>query len=299
MGMGRAAMKTGWIVRVVVLLTFSLAARAAPLDDALVLYQAQKYSEAKAAFEKLVAAEPKNAAACYYLGMTLRQPGGVAALQVALPWLQKAAELAPDNADYVADYGGTALQVAAANRSFLTAVRGRDAMEKALRLDPSDLDARQGLFEFYTQAPWPLGSAPRAAVHLAEIAKVDPGRAMALNARLKADARDYAAAFRLCAELLERDPVNFAALYEFGRTAALSGQKLELGRVRLDQALRLPRPSPASPSAVDIWRQIGAIEEQLGHRTEARLAYEAAIALEPADVEAVAALRRVKEGISR
>jgi predicted Zn-dependent protease len=41
------------------------AALAGPLDDAIALYHAKQYPEARAALEKLTAAEPKNAAACY------------------------------------------------------------------------------------------------------------------------------------------------------------------------------------------------------------------------------------------
>ena len=293
MGGDAGAVSPAPMIRVILLLALPCAAAATPVDDAIGLYRSKKYSEALAALEKIVAGGPADATACHALGMTLRQPGDTAALETALPWLRKAAELAPANADYLADYGGASLQVAAAKRSFLAATRGRDALEKALRLDPDDVDTHEALFEFYTQAPWPLGSAARAAAHLKEIGKADAVRAVALQARLQADEGNYPAAFRLCEGLLAQQPARYHALYEFGRTAALSGQNLERGSRCLREALALPRPSPASPSTAEVWRQIGVIEEKLGHRDQARAAYAALLALEPADAPAATALRRL------
>src|SRR5512140_2750219 len=118
--------------RLLPLFALGVAAVAAPLDDAIVLYQAHKYPDARAAFEKIAAAEPNNAAACYYLGMTLRHRGDATALDDAVPWLQKAVDLEPNNADYLSDFGGTSLQLAAKNNSLSAATHGRTAMEKAL-----------------------------------------------------------------------------------------------------------------------------------------------------------------------
>lgn len=276
------------------LAVFAPVVAAEPLDDAVALYTAGKYAEAKLLLERIALGEPKNAKACYYLGMALRQQPGAAALNSALPWLQKASELEPTNADYLSDFGAALLQLAAARRSWTAAAHGRDAMEKALRLDPSDIDTRHGLFEFYLQAPWPLGSRAKAAAHLAEIAKLDRVRAVALRARLEAEAHHYETAFQLCEEQLAKNSTDYGALYEFGHTSALSGQRLEQGLQFLQQARRLPPPSPAFPSTADIWRQIAIIEEKRGDRSEARAAHEAVLALEPEDDDAIAARQRLK-----
>ena len=270
------------------------AAAAAPLDDAIALYRAKKYPAARAALEAIATAEPANAAACYYLGMTLRHRGDATALDDAVPWLQKAAELEPTNATYLSDFGGTSLQLAAKNNSLTAATRGRAAMEKALELDPTDLDTRQGLFEFYEQAPWPLGSSAKAAEQLAEIRKHDPDRATALSVRMRAEAKDYATAFKICDELLAKNPADYTALYQYGRTASVSGLNLERGLACLQKALTLSPPSPASPSASNVWNRIGVIREKLGRVPEARAAYATALKLDVANRQAATALDRLK-----
>ncbi len=105
---------------------------------------------------------PTTAQECHDRGMALRHGKGDHRLEDALVWLDKAARLAPANASYLADYGGTCLQIADRRRSFGYAVKGRDAMEKSLAMDPSQLDCRDGLMKFYARAPWPLGDADKA-----------------------------------------------------------------------------------------------------------------------------------------
>jgi len=83
-----------------------LAAASTDIDRAIALYNAKEYPAARAALEKITAAEPDNAAACYYLGEVLLLRGDDRALDDAIRWLDKAATLEPTNADYLADFGG-------------------------------------------------------------------------------------------------------------------------------------------------------------------------------------------------
>jgi tetratricopeptide (TPR) repeat protein len=281
-------------LRLLAFLSLAAVAAATQVDDAIALYRAKDYPDARAAFEKIVAAEPTNAAACYYLGMTLRHRGDDKALDDALPWLEKAVTLEPNNADYLSDFGGTSLQLASKNTSYTAATKGRDAMEKALKIDPKDLDTRQGLFEFYEQAPWPLGSSAKAAAQVEEIRKLDPDRAAALSVRMKTDEKDYAGAFKICEGLLAKNPNDYTALYQYGRTSSLCGQNLEHGLACLQKVLTLPPPSPASPTASNVWNRIGVIRERLGQTPEARTAYQTALKLEPTNRQAADALSKLK-----
>ena len=262
--------------------------------DAVALFQARRYPEARAALEKVVAAEPQNAAACHYLGLAWKLRHDNEAYEQALKWLARAVELAPENATYLADFGGTSLQFANRTRSFGAATRGRDAMEKALAMDPENLDAREGLFRFYTEAPWPLSSAGKAAAQLEEIRQRDPERAMGLAVAAKTNAKDYATAFQLCEDALAKNPSNYAALYHYGRTAAACGQNLERALERLKRCLTLSPPGPASPTPSQVWQRIGGIHEQLGQPADARAAYEAALKLDPGNRSAADALARLK-----
>jgi tetratricopeptide (TPR) repeat protein len=264
------------------------------LEAALSLYRAKRYPEARAAFEAIAAAEPENAAACYYLGRTLQRRGDSRALADAVPWLEKAVTLDPHNAEYLADYGGASMQLGDRAGSFSAATRGRDAMEKSLAINPANLDAREGLFQFYARAPWPLGSKAKAAAQLEEIRKLDPIRATALAVLAKANARDYAAAFQLCEEILAANPDDYTALYQYGRTADLSGQNLERGLACLLRCVQLKPPGPASPTQSEAWFRVGTIRERLQQPDEARTAYATALKLDAGNRQARDALAKLK-----
>lgn len=263
------------------------------LGPAVQLYEAHRYPEARDALEKVVAAEPGNAPACHYLGLTWKLRGDTEAFERAVKWLARAVELEPNNATYLADFGGTSLQLAGRSRSVSAATKGRDALEKSLTLDPANIDAREGLYQFYTQAPWPIGSGSKAATHLAEIQHRAPDRATVLLVLAKANAKDFAAAFALCESVLAKDPANYTALYQFGRTAAVSGQNLERGLARLEKCLQLRPPAPASPTHSHAWQRVGNIQEKLNRPAEARASYEAALKLDSGNRQATDALAKL------
>ena len=289
-------MKLRLALRLALLLAFTapLLHASPELDSAVALYREKKFPEARAALEKIAAAEPPSAAACYYLGMTLRLRGDATALDEAVPWLQKAVDLEPNNATYLADFGGTSMQFAQKNSSLSAANKGRDAMEKSLTINPDNLDAREGLWRFYDGAPWPIGSSSKAAKQLEEIRKRDPDRATVLNVIGKANAKDFPAAFKLCDDALAKNPANYVALYQYGRTASVSGQNLERGIACLQQCLALPPPGPASPTHSHASFRIGTLHEQLNHPAEARAAYESALQLDSANKQAADALAKLK-----
>ena len=261
-------------------LTFS-AARAASLSEAIALYDAKKYPEAGAALAKITAAEPKNAAASYYYGMTLRRRGDNTALDDAVPWLAKAAELEPNNATYLADYGGSALQLAGKTRSLSGANRGRDAMIRSLELNPDNLQAREGLMQFYSQAPWIAGGRmEKAYAQAEEIRKRDPIRGLTALITLKSGEKKYADAAELCESALKQNPDNYLALYQIGRLASTTGENLDRGLVTLRRCLELT-PPPNQPGHSGAHFRIGVILEKKGDKPAARVAYEAALKLDP------------------
>ena len=287
-------MRSHALLALVVCSVATFAHAASDLDAAKTLLETKRFPEARAALEKIVATEPKNAAACHLLGLAIKPRNDNAALEEALTWLAKAVELEPANAIYLGDYGGTSLQLASRTTSYAAATKGRDAMEKAVTLKPDYLDAHEGLVQFYQRAPWPIGSSAKANAHLEEIRKRDPDRAAVLSVLLKTNAKEYPAAFKLCDEVLARHPDDYIALYHYGRTAAISGQNLERGLERLNTCLTFDPPTPASPTHSNIWQRIGNIQEQLKHPAEARAAYETALKLDPGNLQASSALSKLK-----
>jgi tetratricopeptide (TPR) repeat protein len=154
-------------------------AAAAPLGDAVALYKKGRLAEARAILEPLVAAEPQNAAALYYLGMVLERSGGTASLDGSRQMLGRAVQLSPQNATYLAEYAGVCLELADRDSSLGLALEGRDAMIRALAANPRDMEAREALMEFYAKAPWPIGDSGKAMEQAAEIAKRDAKRGAA------------------------------------------------------------------------------------------------------------------------
>lgn len=278
--------------------TFALVAAsspAAPLDDAIALYKEKRFPEARVAFEKLAAAEPANATAAHYLGQTLLRRGDAKALDDAAPWLEKAVALDPQNATYLFNYGAAQLQLARKNTSLTSASKGREALEKAVALKPDYLDAREALFQYYTQAPFFAGgSSSKAAAQLEEIRKRDADRAILLSVGSKVTAKDFASAFRLLDDALVKQPDNYTALYYYGRTAAISELNLATGLAHLKKCLTLPPPGPASPTHSHVWNRIGNLHEKLKHTAEARTAYETALKLDSTNKPAADSLAKLK-----
>jgi tetratricopeptide (TPR) repeat protein len=266
----------------------------ADFEAAMALFNARRYPEAREGFEKVIAGDPMHAAAHHFLGRTILKRNDRAALPEAIASLARAVELEPNNPVYLGVYGGTSLQLAARTNSLSAARKGREAMEKALTIDPDYLKAREGLFQFYERAPWPIGSSAKARAQLEQIRQRDPDLATVLGVVSKTNAKDYASAFEMCEEILAKNPDNYTALYHYGRTASISGQNLERGLASLQRCLILEPPTPGSPTHSHAWQRIGNILEQLARPAEARQAYEKALQLDPANHQASDALARMK-----
>lgn len=274
-------------------LIFASTALATPLDDAIALYKEKKTLEARAALETLTAAEPGNAEACYYLGLTLLRTHDPKLLESAVAWFKKAVDLQPENVAYLFEYGGNCLNLSDKTRSLSTANRGRDALEKLLTLAPAHLEAHVALYQFYEQAPWPLGNSAKAIAHLEEIRLREPDRALSLLVATKTKSKNYAEAFKLCDEALVKNSDNAISLLLYGQTAIASSQNLDLALTRLNQCLTLPPPPRTAGPAYIHW-QIGLLQEKRGDIPAARAAYEAALSINPDFPKASAALEKLR-----
>ena len=126
----------------------------------------------------------------------------------AVEALEEAVAAEPGNSGYY-DWLGKAWGRRAENSSFLTApryaTRARDAFQKAVELDPRNLEAVSDLFEYYLEAPGFLGGGKDKAAQLSEtIKEVDRAEYHYLQARLAEKREDVAAAeehYRAAAKL--------------------------------------------------------------------------------------------------
>ena len=261
-------------------------ARAATIAEAEELYRARHYSEARAAFEQVIAADPGNASAAFHLGQLALMRD---APEEAAKWLEQATSLSPGSARYFCALGDAfgLLAEKAGLFSRLSLARKSDAAyEKAVALDPEDLDARYSLFTFCRQAPAIAGGGlDKARTQALEIQKRD---------ELSAAEKNYDGAFALLDEILRRHPEALTPSYQFGRTAAMSGQRLDQGEAQLRRYLAAPPDDDLAPQWAARWR-LGQILEKKGAIAGARAEYEAALKLNPTQPQLVEAHARVNK----
>lgn len=263
------------------------------LAPARELLAAGKDAEAREALTRLVATAPQTAEAHYHLG---RLAARAKDNDAAIKHLERAADLAPDQVDYLLNLAGLYGNKAGAANMFSQirlAGKIRTLLERAVQLAPANPDARQALVQFYTQAPAVVGGGSAKAHEQADaLLALAPARGRAAKAGVFARDKKFAEAFALYEAALQETPDDYAALYQVGRLAAISGQRLEQGRDALSRCLALTTPEGAPPHAAAHWR-LGLIHEQLGDPAAARAAYQAAVQADPKFAQAKTALKKL------
>jgi tetratricopeptide (TPR) repeat protein len=295
------------------------------VERAIALVGDGHYAEARPLLLALAKTHPRDDRVAACLGRAffgLEQYGG------AITWFEKAVALAPQSSDHHTWLGHAALeeaQRASILRKLPLASKARKALERAVELDPANVEARGFLFAFYRQAPGVAGGSKERARQQADaMVKLDPVQGHLARAslndeegHLQAAERDYLAAidadparagaylslgqmhvraaaydkaFAVYERGLTASPGNLPLLYQVGRTAALSGRRIEEG----DRALReyIERTTDAYWLSSAHWR-LGMLHEHRGRRAEARAAYEQALRLDSNRKEAREALRRL------
>lgn len=281
----------------VLLFVTALAGHAAPrspeLQAAVDLYNQRKNPEAKAAFEKLTTTDAKNAEAWQHLGLLAQRASD---FDTAIKHGEKAVGLEPNNSMFhlrLGDAYGQAVQKASFFSKPGLASKCRTAYEKAVELDPKNIDARFSLMSYYQQAPGIAGGGiDKALVQAQEIKKLDAARGRFAFATLYVSDKKYDQAFAEFEEVLKAKPDDYAALFQTGRLAAISGQRLDHGLEVLRQCLTMTTPEGQPPHAAAHWR-IGFILEKKGDKAGARAAYEASLKLDPKFPQAIESLKKL------
>jgi tetratricopeptide (TPR) repeat protein len=213
-------------------------------------------------------------------------------------------------------------------KKFGLAKRARAALERAVELDPTSVEARSGLIQFHLLAPGLVGGRTSAArAHAGELAKHSPFRGALARAWIAEDRKDYQQAareyrdaiagapdsliaywglaqlwqrgarydssFALMEDLLKRHPNAMPAYYYYGRAASLSGQRLPEAVRALQRYLEY-EPHEGDPPHSSAHYRLGLVYEWMGDRAKARGEFENSLRLEPTRGEVKAALRRVK-----
>ena len=262
-------------------------------DSALALYRTKDYPAAQAAFEAIAAVEPHNAEVQFRLGVLAQNRGEN---EVSIRHLEQAVALAPQNSSYFLELGGaygTAAQKAGLLSKMTWAKKCVAALEKAVELDPDSLPARNGLISYYREAPSFAGGGINKAYDQAEeIRKRDPVMGAAVLGQLYLSEKKFAQAFAAYETALEKVPDHYGVLYGIGRAAAQTGYHLERGEQALRRCLDLT-PGPTDPGPAPIHWRLGNLAEKRSDFAAARVAYEAALKIDPAFTQAAESIAKL------
>jgi tetratricopeptide (TPR) repeat protein len=245
-------------------------------------FDSQNFDRAARHLEASVAADNRSAAAHYWLGRA---------------------------------YAAQAENANPLNQAVLSRKMKRE-FEAAVALQPDDIDARWALMEFHARAPFLLGgSNARAREQAREIARRDAWRGFHAAARLAhlagdvageekqyvaaaralpdrveplialgllyQDRQKYGKAFDEFERALKIDPHSGTALFQIGRTAVFSGERIERGVEAIRSYLSMT-PGKNDPPLARAHFRLGQLYQKQGKREMARSAFREAVRLEPA-----------------
>ena len=137
----------------------------------VILFERGEFAAAQQFFEAFVSQHPTNPSGVYFLGRTAFERGQYGQ---AATWFVQAVQLVSGNAEYHhwlgRAYGRQAQQ--AGGEAFFLARKVRTHFEKAVELDPDNIEARFDLLEYYLQASiFVSGGLTKAREQAEEIAK--------------------------------------------------------------------------------------------------------------------------------
>jgi tetratricopeptide (TPR) repeat protein len=293
------------------------------------LFEAGDFAPAEAAAQVEVAANPGHLEALLVLGqaqLMLDRPGD------AVRALRQAVRRHPDSAEAHYRLGQALTLHVARSGLWRRMLLGDDigaAFARAVELAPRNPEYRWALFEFCRQAPALVGGGRRKAeAHAATLAELDPARGRRARAALLLQDGDAAQAerelraavaarpdepdhryalgyffqqrerwdeaFATFEDIARRFPAEVETAFQIGRTAAMSGRRLDEGVAALERYLRY-KPRAGEPPLAWAHYRLGMIHELRRDRAAAAAAYEAALELNPRLTDARAALAALRD----
>jgi tetratricopeptide (TPR) repeat protein len=311
------------------LLCCSLAFAVVSAVSAKTLPEVQAMVEAKtpgalAAAEVLVKQSPNDANAWVALTRARLQAKQA---EKAIDAAGKATALGPKNAQafyWLGNAYGNRIGEVGMLSKMTMAPKLRDAFEQAVKLDPTLIDARSSLIEFYLQAPGAIGGGiDKARAQATAIARYDRAQGLMAQGRialhekkpteaLKAYEQAYALkpndaqlrlslilgyqeakrwkdAYAMAKQWTVDEPKKAKPWYQIGRIAAESGQYLPEGEAALRTYLKLGREGN-DPEPKHARYRLGQVLAKAGRKDEARAELQAALKIDPKFKEAKAAL---------
>lgn len=296
-------------------------------SDGVRLFEAGKFKEAKTVFEPAFKANTRDAAAAFYLGRIAMEERKN---DRAADYFEAATKLDPKNTNYFLWLGrayGREAQNANVLRQPGLAKRTRSAWERAIELDPENLDARSDLIQYYVQAPGFMGGSMSKALEQAEEIRkrnalrgylelgalyerdkksAEAEKAYVAAAKEKSDRHvgeyrlgvfyqntgAFDKAFDLFETMLATNPAEAGALFQIGKTGAMSGQRLARATEALEAYLQTT-PGRNDPSLAAAHWRLGMVHERRQDRQRAKAEYETALRLDPSFKQATESLKKL------
>ncbi len=298
------------------------------LADGIRLFEERQYPEARKLLEPLATNGSGGAAAAHYMGRIAMVEE---AYEAAATWFEKAIAAEPSGSNHHLwlgrAYGRQAMQASIFRQPGL-ASKTRTEFQKAVELDPNNVNARMDLIQYYLKAPRLMGGGEdKAIAQAAEISRRDAvlghrasalihqegGRIAEAEKEYRAaaavdtnrtepllwlgfffqESKQYEKAFEPFDQVLRKDVENRDALYQIGRTAALSGLRPERAEECLKKYLEL-KPGEGAPSPAWAHFRLGMVYEKKGVKELARAEYASAVSLDPSHEEAKKALKSLR-----
>jgi tetratricopeptide (TPR) repeat protein len=203
----------------------ALAMAASPLDRARELYNRTDYQAALALLRPM---PQKDADAYHLIGMCYYMEGDP---KRAGDFFEKAVELRPGESDYRL-WLGRAYGRRAETSSFLTApgyaAKARDNFEKAVQLDPRNVEAISDLFEYYLDAPGILGGGwDKAATLASRMAELNPAEGHWAQSRLAEKRKEDRTAEEHLRRAIDLAPRQAGRVIDLAKMLAKAGRYQE------------------------------------------------------------------------
>lgn len=213
----------------------------ADYEQAHKLYNSTNFQQS---IKVLLAIPSKDAGVYALLGRNYYMEGEFKRASEAL---EKAMELEPMNAEYALWLGrafGRRAETASPFTAPGYASKTRQYFEKAVSLNPANLDAQSDLFEYYLEAPGFLGGGPEKAEATArQVGRISPPEGLAMEAKLAERRKEYSSAEEQLRRALDVAPQQVGRFIDLARFLVRRGRLDEA-----DQVLaRAGKSSPNSP----------------------------------------------------
>lgn len=235
-----------------ILLVYAALGRAdeALLDRAREEYRGGRYGAAVELLQKL---PEKSAAAWALLGESLYSQGKY---RQAFHALEKAVSAEPGNARYWNRLGkayGRQAETGSPLKAFGLARKCRDAFERSVELDPSDLESQVDLFSYYLDAPGFLGGGEQKAEAVAaRIGELSAAEHQFVLAKLASRRKDWAAAEQRYRQAMALEPERVGRVLDLASFLASRGRAGESAAL-LDRAAQM---DPGNPRIAEIRRRL-------------------------------------------